>query len=341
MRKTSAIRVPRLRFGLVWASNGCCVFLLPVLAMIILTGCGKPESGGEPRVGGILFQEDQFFRMIEIGMKDAAARRGVQLSVNNSRNGPDEELRLIDTYIVRGVDAIVISPLSGKASIPALQRAHQKGIKIITYNTVLEADFPLAYIESDQVELGAVTGRAVRRYVEEKLDGKANVAILSFETQHPETGGARVRGFLSQIEQLPGVKIVAKQDAWLQPDADNAVSSILTAHPDLDIVWAANEGGTVGAVTAVRNAQKAGQVVVFGTDMSRQLADFLLADDGILQAVTAQKPFEIGSMAVEAAVDALEGKPVEKKLALPGVLFARQSPEEIEQYCRRLEELGN
>ncbi len=316
------------------------VLLLLTLAMIVLSGCGQSQTEGEPQIGGILFQEDQFFRMIEIGMKDAAAKRGVQLSVNNSRNGPDEELRLIDTYIIRGVDAIVISPLSGKASIPALERAHQKGIKIITYNTVLEADFPLAYIESDQAELGAITGRAVKQYVEENLDGKANVAILSFETQHPETGGARVRGFLSQIEQLPGVKIVAKQDAWLQPDADNAVSSILTAHPDLNIVWAANEGGTVGAVTAVRNAGKAGQVAVFGTDMSRQLADFLLADDGILRAVTAQKPFEIGSMAVEAAVDALEGNPVEKKVSLPGVLFSRRSPEEIEQFRQRLEELG-
>jgi ABC-type sugar transport system substrate-binding protein len=327
----------RLTISIVTRSQG--MFILPILAVILSTGCGKPETDGKPQIGGILFQEDQFFRMIEIGMKDAAQRRDVHLSVNNSRNGPDEELRLIDTYIVRGMDAIVISPLSGKASIPALQRAHEKGIKIITYNTVLEADFPLAYIESDQAELGAITGRAVKQHIEQKLEGKANVAILSFETQHPETGGARVRVFLSQIEQLPGVKIVAKQDAWLQPDADNAVSSILTAHPDLDIVWAANEGGTVGAVTAVKNAQKAGQVFVFGTDMSRQLADFLLTDD-ILQAVTAQKPLEIGAMAVDAAVDVLEGKTVEKKVSLPGELFSRQSPDEIEKYRQRMEELG-
>ena len=256
--KTPAIRVPRLRFGLVCASNASCGFLLSILAMIVLNGCGLSETDGKPQIGGILFQEDQFFRMIEIGMKDAAAKHGVQLSVNNSRNGPDEELRLIDTYIIRGVDAIVISPLSGKASIPALERAHQKGIKIITYNTVLEADFPLAYIESNQVELGANTGRVVRQYVEEKLGGKANVAVLSFETQHPETGGARVRGFLSQIEQLPGVKIVAKQDAWLQPDADNAISSILTAHPDLNIVWAANEGGTVGGGYSSQKCRQGG-----------------------------------------------------------------------------------
>ena len=48
---------------------------------------------------------------------------------------------------------------------------------------------------------------------------------------------------------------------------------------------------------------------------------FLLADDNILQATTGQQPFQIGVKAVEAAVDALKGQPVEKKLSLPGVLL--------------------
>jgi len=47
-------------------------------------------------------------------------------------------------------------------------------------------------------------------------------------------------------------------------------------------------------------------VVVFGTDMSEQIADFLLADDGILQAVTGQKPFDIGAMAVDTALRAVK-----------------------------------
>jgi hypothetical protein len=48
--------------------------------------------------------------------------------------------------------------------------------------------------------------------------------------------------------------------------------------PDLDAIWAANEGGTAGAVIAVKNAGKAGKVAVFGTDMSEQLARFLLEE---------------------------------------------------------------
>jgi ABC-type sugar transport system substrate-binding protein len=69
--------------------------------------------------------------------------------------------------------------------------------------------------------------------------------------------------------------------------------------------------------------------VVFGTDTDEQLANFLLADDNILQAVTGQQPFEIGRLAVEAAVKALKGEPVQKKRSLPGILLTREQPAEV------------
>lgn len=308
------------------------------LAVVGLSGCTRSTSG-KPEVAGILFQEDQFFRMVELGMRDAAEKQGVEPLVGNSGNSLDKEVQLVDTYIVRGVGAIVISPLNSKTSATALKRAHAKGIKIITYNTALEADFPVSFIESDQKELGASTGRAARKYIEEKLGAKAKIAVLAFDALNPEQSKARVQGFLDEVKKLPGVEIVGTQDAWLAAKAADVASALLTSQPDLNIIWAANEGGTVGAVTAVKNAGKAGKVVVFGTDMSVQLADFLLADDNVLQAVTGQKPFEIGTKAMETAVQAIHDKPVEKNISLPGVLFSRAQPDEVQKYRQRLEEL--
>ena len=91
---------------------------------------------------------------------------------------------------------------------------------------------------------------------------------------------------------------------------------------------------------AVKNAGKAGKVVVFGTDTGEQLADFLLSDDNVLQAVTGQRPFEIGSMAMDAAVKVLRGEPVEKKVSLPGLLLSRQDQEAVRQFKARLKELS-
>ena len=311
-----------------------------VAAILSFTGCtGKQKEQPRKRIAGIVFQEDQFFRLVLFGMRDAAKKNGVELLEANSEGKPDKELELINTYVANNVDAIVISPLSAKASVAALTRAHEKGIAVVTYNTTVEGDVPASFIESDQVDLGASTGRSARAYVEQKLGGKATIAIISGRSQIPEQSMMRINGFKSEITKLPGVKIVADQEAWLAEQATKKVGDILTANPGINIVWAGNEGGTVGAVMAVRNAGKAGKVVVFGTDNSEQLSNFLLDDDRVLWAVTGQRPFEIGSQAVDAAVKSLKGEPVEKKVSLPGVLLTREKPEEVKQLRDRIKEL--
>ena len=301
-----------------------------------LSGCARSDK---KKVAGIVFQEDQFFRLVTFGMREAAAKNGVELLEANSAGKPDKEIQLVNTYIASGVSAIVISPLSLKASSSALGRAREKGITVITYNTNVEGDIAAAYVESDQYGLGALTGKAAREYIEAKLGGNARIAILAFMSNAPEQNIARVSGFKDQVVSMPGVTIVAEQDAWLAETAVKKGSDILTAHPDLDIFWAANEGGTVGAVMAVKNAGRTGKVVVFGTDASSQLADFLLADDNILQAVTGQRPYEIGFSAMEAAVKALNGQPVEKRTALPGLLLSRVDTAGIMEFKERLSQL--
>ena len=317
------------------------LFTLLIVASLCLFSCStKQKEQPKKRIAGIVFQEDQFFRLVLFGMRDAAQKNGVELLEANSANKPDKEVQLINTYIANNVDAIAIAPLSAKSSVSALERAREKGITVITHNMTLESDLAASSIESDQFDIGASTGKAARAYIESKLGGKARVAIIAFLSQLPEQSSMRTNGFKSEITKLPGVKIVSEQDAWLAEQAVKKVGDVLTANPDVNIVYSANEGGTVGAVMAVKNAGKAGKVAVFGTDTSEQLADFLLDNSNILQAITGQRPFEIGSMAVEAAVKVLNGEKVEKKVSLPGFLLTRGKPDEIKQFKNRLKELS-
>ena len=149
-----------------------------VLGIVALSCGDQQEAPAEKKlkIAGIVFQEDQFFRLIQFGMQDAADKAGVELLLANSANKPDKEIQLVNTYIAyiaRGVDAIVISPLSAKASATALQRAKDAGIVVVTYNSTVEGDIPAAYIESDQGDLGRQTGLVARRYIEEQLGGRA------------------------------------------------------------------------------------------------------------------------------------------------------------------------
>ncbi|MFP4302526.1 MAG: substrate-binding domain-containing protein [Spirochaetaceae bacterium] len=309
--------------------------LVLLLLPAFLFASGQAEEAAEAeeiRLAGIVFQNDQFMRIVQFGMQDAAEELGVELLLGNSDNSPAQEIEMVNNYISGGVDGIMITPLSATASVQALRDAHEEGIQIVTWNTRIDADFPVAAVESSQFQLGESTGAVAREYIQNELDGSARVAILAFDALVPEQSGARVDGFLSQIEDLDGVEIVAKQDAWLAEDAVAVSEDIITANPDLDLIYAANEGGTVGSVQGVRNAGGAGEIAVFGIDASEQLADFLLADDDILHATTGQQPYEIGYTSVEVSVAALQGEDVEKDVIVPGVLLTRDDPEEVREF---------
>jgi ABC-type sugar transport system substrate-binding protein len=105
------------------------------------------------------------------------------------------------------------------------------------------------------------------------------------------------------------------------------------------VIYAANEGGTVGAVQAVRNAGKQGKIVVFGIDGTDQLAQMLLDDDNVLQATTAQQPYVMGKLAVNAALDVLNGKPVEKKVIVPVLGLNRDDPDAVNKFREDLKPL--
>ena len=104
---------------------------------------------------------------------------------------------------------------------------------------------------------------------------------------------------------MPGVTIVAEQEGELPEQSANTLETILQAHPDTQIVWAANEGGLVGAHTAKGATGK--DIKLFGTDMSLQVAAALKNPSSGLVAVSTQDPYNIGYQSVEAAVQKTDG----------------------------------
>lgn len=297
---------------------------------------GKGSSDEKLTIAGIVFQEDQFMQLDMYGMKAAAEAAGVEILTANSANSIDKEIELINTYIERGVDGIVIVPLSNDASVPALKKAHDKGIKITLAGSGIKEDFYETFVENDQKELGQMTGAAAREFIEKNMGGKANIAMFAFKAALPELSDARVAGFKEEVTKLPGVKIVAEQDAWSPEMGVQKVGDVLTANPDVNLIWAANEGGTVGATMAVKNAGKQGKVFVFGTDASEQLANFTLDPDNVLQMVTGQQPYEIGKAAAEALIKSIKGEKVDKHTVIHGFKVERSDPDGAKAFIEDL-----
>ncbi|MFV1463261.1 MULTISPECIES: substrate-binding domain-containing protein [unclassified Phaeobacter] len=291
-----------------------------------------------PVIASIVFQGDQFMQFLQTGVRETAEAAGAEVLEINIDGDQAREIQAIDTYISRGVDAIVIAPLSAANSGPALQRARDRGIVVVALNGGLEdASIAHATFSTANRDLGASTGAAAASFVSDSLGSKANVAILAFSSLLPEQSGDRTGGFKDAVAEGNSIEIVAEQDAWMPEAAVTVATDILTAHPEVNVIYAANEGGTVGAMQAVRNAGRAGEVFVFGIDGSEQLGRGLLAGDNVLQAVTAQAPLQMGAMGAEAALAILAGEEVEAQTTVPAMLLSRTDADGVTAFLESIQ----
>jgi len=290
-------------------------------------------------IAGIVFQQDQYMKTVQMGMAAEAKTSGVQVLDANSENKLEKETQLIDTYIARGVQAIAVAPLSAEGSIPAIKKAVDAGIVVICWGTTINSDLASANITSSDSDLGHNSGKEAHAFIEKTMPGrKVKLATVAFKSQLPEQSNARVDGFLDEVKDQ--VEIVSQQDAWLTEKAISVVSDILTANPDIEMIYAANEGGTIGAVQAVKKAGLEGKVFVFGIDGTEQLGKMLLDPDNVLQAVTAQQPFIVGQLAIKAANDVLDKKPLEKNQSVPVLSLSRTNPDGVQAFLEQLKALG-
>ncbi len=281
-------------------------------------------------IAGIVFQEDQFFKTLSSGYAAAAADLGYEIQLSNTTNSQSKETDFINTYTAQKIAGVAISPMNTTVSPAILGDANAAGLKIAICNSAIDAfPYAAAAYSADNYEFCRQTGDMAVAYIKENYSNNKvlKLGLLQFKTQIPEISAQRVNGFLSALDDAKiKYEIVADQDAWLQDMAVAKVGDILSANPEIDIIFAANDGGTVGSVMAVQNAGLQGKTVVFGTDASEQIVGLLKDKTNILQAVTGQDPFAIGYKTVEALVNLIEGKDFEgkgKTNIIPGIPLKR------------------
>jgi simple sugar transport system substrate-binding protein/ribose transport system substrate-binding protein len=313
---------------------------LPALLVLALASCAASKNE-EVVVAGVVYLEDQFMKLLSLGYQDAAKDAGVKCLLGNTGNDQAKEVELINTYLAQKVNGIAIAPLNQATSVPVLKKAADS-VKIATTDSELtDTSFIVGGYTSDNKNLGRTTGEAAAQFIKEKFGGNAKIAIIQFKSLLPLKSADRVNGFLEAVREVnPNVQIVADQDAWMQDTAVQTAGDILTAHSDVDIIYAANDGGTIGSVMAVKNAGLAGKCFVFGIDIGDQQLAMLRDGDNILQAVTGQDPYQMGYNAMKALIDSIQDKDITatkgKNIIVPGILVNRGDPAGIQSFEENL-----
>ena len=311
--------------------------------VLSLTACGSADdSAGGPdgvedglTIGLVMLQGDQYFEGIQESLETAVKADGGTVIAANSNNDPGAEAAAVQNMMQRQVDAILMQPVSSTGSLATMKSITDANIPLICYgNCTDDATDPevvKGVVQSDNTALGTATGKAAADYIKSELGGKATIGILNCDAA-AETCKLRKAGFKQALADA-GVNATyaADQEGYLADKATSVATNMLSANPDINLLWAANEGGTVGEVTASQQASKL--VPVFGTDISEQLAGFLLDSKIILQATTGQDPKSTAEKAYEEAKNAVAGEknsPLE--IQIPGITYGRKDPGSVKDF---------
>ncbi|GAA3614706.1 substrate-binding domain-containing protein [Kineosporia mesophila] len=274
---------------------------------------GAGGSGGDSVKLGVIYLDTQgFYGGVKKGIDDGAAEAGTNIKVveTNAQDDASKESTFMTNLVAQQVDAIMLSASSATASVPAIRAASQADIPVICYNTcITEPDlgkYVTAYTLGDPEEFGYQLGTAAAEYFQSAKIDAPRIGVVDCEFL--EVCVQRRAGFDKAMkEKLPAYTIVANQKGGDASASLTAAQNILTAHPDLDGFMGEYGDATVGAIKAVQNADRVGKTVVFGGDMTTDIAN-ALKDGSVLKAQVDIGGQTMGKAAVKAALDAVEGK---------------------------------
>jgi ABC-type sugar transport system substrate-binding protein len=310
--------------------NRASLAALASVAALAVAGCGSDDEsatggaasggddGGSMRIGALFLDAQGFYGGVRAGFEDAAKAANVDLKLQSKNSAADAsaENSFLNTLVSSRVDAIIVSATSETASVPAIRQASQEGIPVVCYNTCVEEqalqEYVYAYALGDPVEFGAKIGDAAGKYF--KKEGIDNPQIAIINCEFVEVCKQRRQGFEEALKrQVPGARIVANQRGETLDKAVPVAQNVLNAHPDIDAFWGEAGGASEGAVKAVQASGKTGDVVVFGSDMTTELAK-ALADNTILKADVDISGKEMGRTAFELVEKAKAGEQLSDKI---------------------------
>lgn len=270
---------------------------------------------------------DPFYYTMERGIKEKAQELGVKVVVGDFPTtwGPEAQLPNLQALMAQGgIDMLLIAPTSTTALVAPLKAIADKGIPVITVDTYLgdgdysktsDYDFPLSYIGTDN-KLG---GKQVAEHLAKLVGEKGKVYVVN---TNPDTSSVvdRGNGFKEGIAQFPNIQLVGMD--WcmdVQQKAMEQTTAALQKNPDIVGIFGVNVFSAQGAAQAVKSAGLSGAVKVATWDATATLIQALKAGD--VDLVLAQKPAEIGSLAVEASYKYLTEKVAPPKKIVPGFEF--------------------
>lgn len=291
-----------------------CIVLALAMITSILVACNTTDGnkeGGDSAEYAIILKplSNDFWATMKKGIEEEAAKQGVKVDVfaANTEEDTEGQLKILENCITKGYKAIGVAPLSPTNLINGIVEANKKGIYVMNIDEKIDMDSlkaaggsVIAFATTDNEKVGEKGAQ----YILENLKDGGQVAIIEGKAGNA-SGESRKTGATKVFTEASNVTLVASQPAdWDRQKALDTAASMLQANPDLKAIYCCNDTMALGALQAVKNAGKLGEIIVVGTDGAAEALTSV--EEGELNATVAQNSAEIGATSLRRMIKAVK-----------------------------------
>ncbi|MGO3499117.1 D-ribose ABC transporter substrate-binding protein [Leuconostoc falkenbergense] len=300
-----AVGILALIYAVVFVVSGRAVFLIsnPFQTNTVL----QHKKPSELKIGVSLSTlNNPFFISIKQGVTETAKKSGSKVQVYDGQNSTNKQSNDVEDLIHKKVDVLIINPVDSSAITPEVKSANEAGIPVITIDRSSDGGKVLSLVASDSKE----GGKMAADFMIKTLGEKAKIAELQGT---PGASATRERGAGFDNTAKGHLDIVTKQTAnFDRTEGLNTAENIAQAHPDIKGLFSQNDEMALGAVQALKSNP---DIVIVGFDGS--VDGINAVKKGQMAATVAQKPKEMGKLAVQAAYKYFKGEKVSSQIKSP------------------------
>jgi D-xylose transport system substrate-binding protein len=275
------------------------LFTLLILSLFLLNGCSeKPKETLE--VGFLIHALDnERWENDRDYFVEKVQELGGIVHVKIADNDADKQLVQAKELLANGVDVLVVVPVDQFAAADIVKEAHTKEIKVISYDRLIKNCTLDFYVSTDNVEIGALQANYLTTIKPKGKYALIGGALSDNNSQHLYLGQMNV---LQPLIEKGDINLVYKvfTEYWEEIEGFEHTQKILAEVGDIDAIIAGNDAIAMGAIKALREAGKEGEILIAGMDADLKNLREIVAGH---QTCTVYKPYEkLASTAAELAM---------------------------------------
>jgi rhamnose ABC transporter rhamnose-binding protein len=249
-----------------------------------------------------------YFSSCNEGAKQAAKELGnVELIYDGPTDGsPEKSASMIERWALKGVDVIAVSPNDPEVLAPAMKKARDRGVHVITWDADGLPDTREWFV--NQATAQAI-GYALADTMAKDLGGDAaqgEVAIVT-ATLTAANQNSWIQHINQRLKKYPRLSLVAtKPSNEDQKLAFQVTQDLIKAYPNLKGVFAISSVAFPGAAEAIKQSGNAGKVLVTGLATPNDMKAYV--KDGTVKSVVLWNTIDLGYLTIHVADAVSQGK---------------------------------